>query len=115
MTTRQQYCTRPGQALRGGARLDLVVLHAARASIRCAGYSRISRYLIISRVYAARYLIISRVYAAPILPAQCALMSSKEVMAKGAAPLSTLDDAILAQKICEAAEESCETGRHVAL
>jgi hypothetical protein len=36
-------------------------------------------------------------------------------MAKGAAPLSTLNDAILAQKICEAAEESCETGRHVAL
>jgi predicted dehydrogenase len=39
----------------------------------------------------------------------------EEVMAKGAAPLSTLSDAILAQKICEAAEESCETGRHVAL
>ena len=104
MTTRQQYCTRPGQALRGGARLDLVVLHATRASIRCTGYSRISRYLITSRVYAA-----------PILPAQCALTPSKEVMAKGAAPLSTLNDAILAQKICEAAEESCETGRHVAL
>ena len=39
----------------------------------------------------------------------------EEVMAKGTAPLSTLEDALMAQRIVEAAEESCDTGRHVAL